>query len=51
VSIKKTGVCGDAGSGVIGASMSVWGHTLGELKLNIGRFCLECLVELTFFLR
>jgi hypothetical protein len=50
VSIKKTGVIGDAGSGVIGASMSVWGHTLSELKLNLDRFCLECcLVELTFF--
>jgi hypothetical protein len=47
--LKKTGVIGDAGSGVIGASMSVWGHTLGELTLNLDCICLECLVELTFF--
>jgi hypothetical protein len=50
VPIKKNGVCGDASSDVIGASMmSVWVHTLGELKLNLGRFCLECLLELIFF--
>jgi hypothetical protein len=34
---------------MIRASILDWGHTLGELKLNLDRFCLECLVELTFF--